>query len=767
MDNNTSKRRSDIIDITGLLKTYLSKWYYFIISVGICGALALCYIAIKKAVYQVNANVLISQEEGGGGSMLTDVTFGLFGGSGYVEDEVFVVSSHSVLSDVVKDMQINKKHLVKDGLLKSFKYKDYPVDVYCNPSIPDTLRVTLQFKVKVNEDGNISVVVKKGWRTQGEVEATSFPVNVSTPYGDFVIDKTEYFVPGEDLATNIYFSSYSAFAEDLSEDLSISIASKKSNVIALGLKHTDIDFAKDLLNNIIAKYNTRGVDEANLKSQKTIDFIDSRLSLLVNDLDASESNIEKFKKERGIVDVGSEASYLMGRTNTLENKLINAETEFEILSMTRSFVSNPENNKSLIPYSSGAGSASSIIASYNSLIMERMKLANNAKTNNKVLQALDEQISALRGNIIETLNKSYETTLYRLNELRAETRESQSKLNVIPTQEREFRNIMRQQSIKENLYIFLLQRREESAMMLANSVPKGIIVDAAYSLNEPVGMSKIMILALSILFGLCIPPIYFYIKKMLRTKFSTKEEVEQKTNIPILGEMCTSSREETLIVKSGGSSSAAELFRLIRSNLQFILGGMNDKVVLLTSTISGEGKSFISINLAASLAMLGKKVVLVGMDIRCPKLAEYLNLKVNKGLTEYLSAQSITLDDIVIKDAMQENMDIIVAGPIPPNPSELLASSKVDHLFTALREKYDYIIVDSAPVGMVSDTFSLARISDATVYVCRANYTNLKDLEFINSLYADNRLKRMSLVVNGTESKKGYGYGYGETFKGK
>ena len=246
-----------------------------------------------------------------------------------------------------------------------------------------------------------------------------------------------------------------------------------------------------------------------------------------------------------------------------------------------------------------------------------------------------------------------------------------------------------------------------------------------------------MILALSILFGLCIPPIYFYIKKMLRTKFSTKEEVEQKTNIPILGEMCTSSREETLIVKSGGSSSAAELFRLIRSNLQFILGGMNDKVVLLTSTISGEGKSFISINLAASLSMLGKKVVLVGMDIRCPKLAEYLNLKVNKGLTEYLSAQSITLDDIVIKDAMQENMDIIVAGPIPPNPSELLASSKVDHLFTALREKYDYIIVDSAPVGMVSDTFSLARISDATVYVCRANYTNLKDLEFINSLIFD------------------------------
>lgn len=274
-------------------------------------------------------------------------------------------------------------------------------------------------------------------------------------------------------------------------------------------------------------------------------------------------------------------------------------------------------------------------------------------------------------------------------------------------------------------------------------------------------------MALAFLLGLVFPPIILYIRRLLRSKFETKDEVETLTNIPILGEMCTNKSGNSLVVKPNGSSTAGELFRLIRANLQFVLNGKDDKVVLMTSTISGEGKSFISINLASSLAMLNKRVLLMGMDIRSPKLAEYLSLNSRHGLTEYLSTDDITLNDIILKEPVQHNMDVIVAGPVPPNPAELLASQRVDDLFAQLRTMYDYIIVDSAPVGMVSDTFSLARVSDATVYVCRANYTSMRDVKFFNNVYSENRLRKMALVVNGTNAKKGYGYGYGQDYDGK
>lgn len=765
MNDNTPSKRSDIIDISGLLKFYWSKWYYFVISVGLCGFLALCYVMIKDPVYQVNAHLLISQEgDGGAGNMLSDVTFGLFGGDGYVEDEVFVVSSHSVLKDVVKELELHKSHIVNTRLVKeTFKYKKFPVEIFCDPSIADTLSKSLKFKVRVDDDGSVEVTAKQSWHTVGEAQSEHFPITVSTPYGQFSFNKTEHFIEGEDLSTDIYFMSYDSAAEGLSEEVSISIASKKSNVIALGMPHPDAQYAKDVLNTIVEKYNERGIEEKNLKGEKTAAFIDSRLELLAQDLSSSETNIEAYKKQQGIVDIAAEATYQMNKKSNLEKQLIQAETEFEILKITREFIANPANDYSLIPTTSGSANVQNAINAYNGLILERVKLQKNAKANNAMLKALDEQIEVMRKNINVSLDKAYDNSLVALKELRAEVNSADSRLGNIPTQEREFLNIKRQQTIKETLYLFLLQRREETAMMLANAVAKGIIVDEAFTLKDPVSLSNKMIILIAILFGCCIPPVWFYLKKLMRTQFETKEEIEAYTNVPVIGEMCVDKSNDSLVIKSGGSTTAAELFRLIRTNLKFILSGKNDKVVLVTSTVSGEGKSFISINLAASLAMLGEKVLLVGMDIRSPKLAEYLNLQTRRGLTEYLSTESISLNDIINVSPLQNNMDIIVAGPVPPNPAELLASTRVDDLFEQLRGMYDYIIVDSAPVGMVSDTFTLTRISDATVYVCRANYTSIKDFNFINSLYDTTRLKRMSLVVNGTNCKKGYGYGYGST----
>lgn len=764
---NTNNKQSDNINITELIEEYKSKWVYFAISVCVFLCLGVAYALLKKPVYNIHASVLISQEDqsGGANDMMKQFNLGdMFGGYSSVYDELSIMTSHDVMTQTVKDLGLNIDYTVRRNIFKKeFRYKNSPVELSCNPAIPDTLRHHLYFKLKISEDDKVDIEAMVDNSGLAEIEDAEFPVELKTIYGTFVFAKTSHYdaVKGDCGSFKVYVSmlGYESKAELLVEDLQIGIPDKDANVIGLDYRTPYIDYGKIIVNTAIDNYNRKGIISKQVKDSKTAEFIEERLDALVNELNAAEETIEAYKRSHNTSSVSAEATYLFGRKKELENQLIEAETEFEILEMTREFIANPENKYSLIPMT-GVGSAQTAITTYNEMIMERMKLENNAKVNNVVLQTLNKQIDAMRENINKTLDKIYENSFVRLSELRKQTQQSQSKLSDIPTQEREFVSIQRLQTIKEQLYLYLLQKQEETVLNIANTMERGIVIDRAYAFSKPVSASKRNVILMFFMLGLIAPVVYFYLRSLLRNKFSTKEELEKHTKMPILGEMCTSQSGETLVVKSGGSSSVAELFRLIRSNLQFILGGVNDKVIVVTSTVSGEGKSFISINLAASFAMLGKKVLLVGMDIRCPKLTEYLNLTVNKGLTEYLSSENVTLDDIIIREPIQQNLDIITAGPVPPNPSELLASSRVDELFNTLRENYDYIIVDSAPVGMVSDTFSLTRISDATVYVCRANYTNFKDLEYVNTLYADNRLKRISLVVNGTKMKKGYGYGY-------
>lgn len=770
-----SNQNSEFIDIKGLLSTYAKKWHWFLISVIICGLAAVLFIKISKPKYEVHANVLISQEEGKGMS-----SFGglgdIFGSSGYVEDEIFVINSHSVLRDVARDLGTYRTHIVKTGILsKVFKYKKFPVEVYPAPGIVDTLLTTVSFAADVRADGIADITVKAAGKKIAEFEEQKLPATLKTKYGSFVVDRTKDYPAGEDVNTTIYVTGYDVAAENLATEVKSSIASKKSNVIALSIISTDEKYGRDILNAIIAQYNDRGIAEKNRQNEKTAAFIDQRLALISDSLNASEADIQIYKQSQGIVDVSSETSYNMGLKSSAERALISAQTENEIIRITRDFLRDPEKAYDLIPTGSeisiptgseisGVGSS---IGTYNQLIMRRISLLTNAKANNVALKSLTEQIDAMRASINTSLDRAYQNSLIGVRDLQIQYNKAQGHLGNVPTQERAFLNLKRQQEVKQQLYLFLLQRREETAMLLANSVPKGQIIDNAYTLSEPVGMSKKMILAIAILLGLCFPPVILYLKKLMRNKFETRAEVEALTEIPVLGEMCTDHGGTQLVVSSHDTSSTSELFRLIRSNLQFMLSAADDKVILMTSTSSGEGKSFISINLAASLALQNKRVLLIGMDIRNPQLAKYLTLTPHTGVTQYLANPSIAIDDLIIREPLMPNLDIITAGPIPPNPGELLTGDAVDRLFVELRKRYDYIIVDTAPVGMVSDTFNLARISDATIYVCRANYTTLRDIQFINSIYNEKRLRKMSLVVNGTAAHKGYGYGYGSDKKHK
>ena len=658
------RNHSDIINIRGALKLYWSKWYLFVISVGCCLILGFLFCRMYKQKYGVRANVLIVQEESN--PMMTIGGLGeLFGSSGYVDDEIFVITSHSLYRDVVRDLGLNKTHYVRQGFLKSdLVYPDYPIDVFAAAGIIDTLKSTLSFKVKVGEDGLADVTIKGKYGKIEDAKDIRLPHTFKTNFGEFTVDRTEYYPKGKSVTSTILVTGYHSAAEDLALDITSEIANKKSNVIELSYNTPNAVMGEMILQDVIDKYNIRGINEKNLQGQKTAEFIDERLALLGSDLSDAEGTIQQFKENQGIIDVRSEAAYQTNKRGTLEASLLSSETQLEVLRMTLEFIDNPENRYQIIPTIVDSESAAAVINTYNNLIAERENMLRTVSEDNQAIVRINHRLDSYRTNIISTVNQNIDKTRIMINDLRKQLGQTTGRLSNVPGQERTTIDMNRQLQVKQQLYLFLRQRQEENAMLLANAVPKGQVVDEPYTLKKPIGMGKMSIMIIALLFGLMLPPVYLYLLKLLRGKIESRKEIEQRTSAPILGEMCIDNSGNSLVVSPSDTSSTSELFRLMRANMLFIFNDVNDKVVLLTSSKSGEGKTFISINLAASLALLGKKVLLVGMDIRLPRLAEYLNISSRYGLTQYLSSSDISLDSVIVKSPEKDlpTLDIILAG---------------------------------------------------------------------------------------------------------
>ena len=759
----SQKDKSQFFDVKSLFNDYRRHWWWFVISLFLCGAMAVVYVKTHNAQYAVCANVLVSDDNTGSFTAMSGMS-DLFGSSANVEDEVYVISSHSVLRDVARNLGIYKTHYVKKGLLGGYlAYPDFPVDVTADSSLLDTLNTTMTFKVNVGKDGKADIKMYADGKKIGQEKNLRLPVSLNTKYGRYTVLPTPDYPKGEKVKTTISISGYDDAAEDLSHSISSDRASRKSNMINLYMRTENTAYGKDVLNEIVDNYNRRGISYKNRQGEKTLEFINDRLAIISGDLSTAEKDIQDYKKDHKITDVGVEASYNMGVRGTADHALVQAETESEIIKMTRDFLRQPGNEFQLVPITSNMPkSLGDAINEYNNLVIKRMEVADNARGNNTALRRLDESISSLRRNIDTSLTKALETSQVQVREARSRLNSSLSKLGNVPAQEREFLGLKRQQAVKQELYIFLLQRREETAMMIANAIPKGRIIDEAYSLSQPVSVKMKTVLAIALLIGLIVPCLLLYLRRLFRTKFDDIQELRALTDIPVVGEICKDKNAENLVVTPGSSTPTTELFRMVRSSLQFMTAGDGCHTILVTSTRPGEGKSFISVNLAASFAITGKRVVLLGMDIRNPQLGNYLGLKHNAGITNFLADPSLSIDSIIMSSPRVQGCDVILAGPVPPNPSELLSSAAVDKLFAELRERYDYIIIDSAPSGMVSDTLSLGHVADMTLYVTRADYTLRRDVTFVNNLSTDNRLPRIALVLNGVPMRaKAYGYGYG------
>lgn len=763
-----ASQNNDFINIPDLLRQYRSKWYLFVISIIVCVGSAALFGFLRQREYVVKANVLISPQKDApmaGGEMA--IFSSLMGSSAYVEDEIFLISSHSLYSNVTRDLGTNVTYqVVKKMVVKQMAYPEYPISLEGPAGIADTLRNAVRFIVDVNDEGVADIKAEIKDKTVAKHKNVHLPFTVKTPVGNFTLAQTKYYPKGESLTSYITLRSYDSAAEALDKDVNTEIASKRSNVISLSMNVKNLEYGKATLNEIIKLYNLRGIEMDQAQNQLSAKFIDQRLDVIAKELNLSEKEILDFKERRGIVDLELKTKYNAEKKGRIEEALLQAETYEQVVALTLEFLNDPSNTFSLIPFALENEGMQAAITQYNELILKRNELSQNTGADNLALKQLNERLALTRNNIRESVRTALNQQRVTVRDLRREMGLTNQSLASVPTEERDYVDLARQRAVKQELFVFLLQRREETAMLVANAFPKASIVDEAFVLSDPLGLGGKAILLIGFVLGLILPPIYLALKKLINNRFETRNDVERVTNVPILGEMCIDRSGNALVVTQDNTSAPAELFRLMRSNLLFILNDPRDKVVLITSSTSGEGKSFISVNLAASLALIGKKVLLVGMDIRNPRLAEYLNISNRFGLTQYLSSDSISIDQITNELPNVKGLSVICAGPVPPNPAELLISNKVDQLFAQLRTMYDYIIVDTAPIGLVSDTFTLDRIADASVYVCRANYTELSKLAILNEIYENKRLKKLSIAINGTAAKKTYGYATRKDIKG-
>ncbi len=764
----TPQQEEQIIDFGAFVRKYKRYWWLFVLSLIACISLAFLYLKAAQRIYNVKSVVLVAQDDTGAGAGATLLkSMKLMGQGSKVDDEMVVFSSQELCTQVVKQLKLNRSYIEDKGWFKPKRdhYNSSPVEILAPEEFFDTLSSPLKFKIDVNKQGLASIKAEKSKKAIVDVKDAQLPITLKTAYGVFAFQPSEDFKPGKNHKITATLYGNQLRGEVLNHRVKIKLVTKKSNGIDLSIAETNTARGKDILNKLMELYNERGQREKDEEAINTAKFIDERLALIYKGLTSSEADIEQYKRNHNIVDPELQIRTSVTKQQMADQAIIKLETKKQLLGMVKDFVNSPANKNSYIPFEVDSSAASGSIRAYNNLIAKRQELEQSAKGDNLALKQIDQQIETMHANVVQGINSSISGLNVQLNKMRSEYNLSSGDLNKVPSEEREARELYRQQGIQNALYTFLLQKREENALVLAATTPKGKIVDHAYAEHTPISPKRMVALALAMLAGLILPLLLIYLKDLFTTKFSNQEELEEISQVPFIGHIHHNRHNTQLVVKDGKTSSIVELFRYVRNNLQFLLNKEDDKVILVTSSVSGEGKSFISTNIASSFALLGKRVALVGMDIRSPKLATMLDLQEMPGVTSYLSRNDVTIDQIAQPCKEVKGLDVFVGGAIPPNPSELLLGDRVKDFFNDLRANYDVIIVDSAPVAMVSDSFALDKYTNATVYVTRANFTQRKHIKFMNRISANKQLKNMCVVLNDTKpsSDNTYGYGYGKT----
>lgn len=760
------------------------NWKWFVLSVILCLGCGAIYLRYKTPTFQAQAKMLIKDDESnnratGKSTLLTASNLGFMTNSAGIDNEMEILTSLSIAQQAVRDLKLYTTYKAKGKIKDQLMYKTEPVFVDLDPGHLEKLIYPIQ--LVITRDGNeykvkgqyTASAFEETEKTVYEIEKTlnGLPARISTRVGTITLNANSQVAPMADGATiKVTIVAPKYMAMKYVKALSVSPTSKTTTIAQMVLTDEIPQRAVDYLRQLTVCYNRQANEDKNEIAVRTEEFINGRLEKINAELGSTEGSLEAYKKRNNMVELKLNAAQSVQNQDIFSQKLAEANTQVALLQSISQYMNDPANQYQTLPSNVGLTdqSATQLINKYNDIVLTRNRLLRSASESSPTVTPLTAQLDDLSASIRRAIAQAQKNMATQRQSVAEQYSKYVGQTSATPEQERILTQIGRQQDVKSGLYLMLLQKREENSISLAATADKGkLIDDPQYAGKVSPRGSIIMLLALVL--GFLIPGGILYIINFLKFRIEGHDDVEKLTKLPILADIAVAGEgtktKGDIVVHENKNNQMEEVFRSLRTNLQFIMS-KGQKVILFTSSLSGEGKTFTAANLAVSFALLDKKVVLVGLDIRKPRLAELFEIKDHHhGITNLLSMANPTAEDVekqILNSNVNDNLDILMAGPIPPNPTELIARPTLEMVIDTLKEKYDYVLIDSAPVGLVTDTLQIGRVADATIIMCRADYTPKDSFNYINDLARDNKLPHMTIAINGIDmSKKKYGYYYG------
>lgn len=776
----TRENEENSISLRDLLDKYLVYWRWLLASIIILLFLGWIYARYQTPSYESAATVLIEQENNPGMAseeigMLKDL--GLTSGGSVLEDEIELYQSRSLMERVVRDLQLHWKYQIvgtRTGLVRSELYDTNPIRIRAVEA--DSLYYDKHYEFEITLISGNEYTITSGNELSGN--SYKYGAILQLPIGKIILEKTNEFNKnwsGKRMLISI--APVSEVATNVRKNLSVEPASKEANILVLKIKGNNIEKNNAILNRIIAVHQENAINSKNEVVKNTTAFINDRMKFIAAELTDVEKKGEDYKSEHHLVDVTSDAATYLTKESDIEKKVVEASIEMSLADFMNEVISEQNGYEQLLPANLGFKdpSVGEMTTQYNTLVLERNRLRETSGSKHPGVARIESQLSSLRTSLENSLRNMRNSSQMELKKLKNEEQVYQSKISSIPQFEREYRDIFRQQQIKESLYLFLLQKREQNEISLAATVANSRVIDAAYSTGTPVAPKKSLIYLISFLLGLLIPIGIIYLRTLLNNKIVSRTDLEN-SGLTVVGVIPEEKDKEKLKILSYPQSNISEAFRVLRTNLSFVTSeNTGCKVISITSSLSGEGKSLTSVNLAFMFAATGKKVLLMGLDLRKPRIHDILEFKHKSGLSNYLVNHDLTVEDITVtSESHGHSISVIQAGDIPPNPSELLMSHRLDELIEKLRKEFDYIVLDNAPVGLVIDAVTTNRFADMSLYIIRSGMIDKRYQNYILELKNQGKLKNLYVMLNAVKNTGGgysysysYGYGYGENVNKK
>lgn len=766
-----------------LYRLIILDWKWFVLSLVICLGLAAIYLRYTTPVYEASGKLFIKDDDNqknNNNNLMKSSTLGIMSNSNGLENEMEIIKSHNIAAETVHDLKLYvtyKSHgRIKDVLV----YKTQPVNVDIDEGHLYTLPTPINLEIMRNSTGyhvtgTYMVAERNGVQARGPFSINktfrNLPFIINTNGG--ILSFTQNFV-GLDMAVGaselVTINTPMDIANKYVSNLSTTIGVEAEQIATLTVKDEIPQRAIDYIRELAVCYNRQANEDKNEVALRTEAFINSRVEKINSELGSTEGALESYKRNSGVVDLEMNAGQAVDNANTYEQKLAEANTQVQLINSISSSMNDPANKYQTLPSNVGLTdqSTTSLIERYNDIVLRRNRLLRSASETSPTVTPLTAQLDDLDGSIRRAMNQVRRSMSIQRSGVASQYGKYSGQISESPVQERILKQIGRQQEVKAQLYLMLLQKREENSISLAATADKGKLIDEP-SFSGKISPNEFNIFLAAFAIGLFIPALFIFLTEFFRYKIEGHDDVARLTKLPIIADIPiaseTAKTKADIVVHENKNGYMEEIFRSLRTNLQFMLKE-GEKTIMLTSSISGEGKTFTTANLAVSIALLGKKVVLVGLDIRKPRLAELFEISDHRsGITNLLTHENPTVEEVkqqILQSGVNNNLDLLMAGPIPPNPSELIARPSLGKVFEILKKEYDYIIIDTAPVGLVTDTLQVGTYADVSVFVCRADYTPKESFGLVNGLQAENKLKNLCVAINGVDlSKKKYGYYYG------